>query len=224
MRHEIVACLAHDDDLRTPAAHASLRRVLNRPVDGRVISIGGGPRRVHEALTNLNIIVSAGVDIAATAYRLPFRDTSIPAIHCEAVLEHLEFPEDAVREMFRVLRPGGLVFASTPFLQPYHGYPDHFQNFTLRGHTRLFERAGFAIVDAGTCVGPTFAVADVLANYAREALPGRIFSRACERLIRFSGRLFRLADLAVRDRTSSSNVCSSSFLLAEKPPASPSVE
>jgi ubiquinone/menaquinone biosynthesis C-methylase UbiE len=76
----------------------------------------------------------------------------VAGLHCEAVLEHLEFPDVAVGEMFRVLRPGGLVFAATPFLQSYHGYPDHFQNFTLHGHQRLFERAGFSILQSGTCV------------------------------------------------------------------------
>jgi hypothetical protein len=35
--------------------------------------------------------------------------------------------------------------AATPFLQRYHGHPDHYQNFTLTGHRRLFERAGFVV-------------------------------------------------------------------------------
>jgi ubiquinone/menaquinone biosynthesis C-methylase UbiE len=89
----------------------------------------------------------------------------VDAIHCEAVLEHLEFPNEAVAEMFRVLRPGGQLFAATPFMQHFHAYPNHFQNFTVIGHKRLFERAGFEVVSAGVCVGPTYAVFGLLFRY-----------------------------------------------------------
>ncbi len=210
------ACLLRGDDLRSPAAHAALQRVLERRSVGIVLSVGGGPLRSDARLTNLNIILADGVDIVATAYQLPFDDDSVAAVHCEAVLEHLEFPEKAVCEMFRVLKPDGLLYAATPFLQSYHGYPDHFQNFTLRGHVRLFERAGFRIVDSGTCVGPAFALVDIAANYAREYLPTKFLSRAAERAVRLLGRPFRLLDLATTARSNSSLVCSTSFVLAAK--------
>jgi len=118
--------------------------------------------------------------------------------------------------MFRVLRPGGLVFAATPFLQPYHAWPDHYQNFTLTGHTRLFERAGFSIVDGGACVGPTFVLVDLLANYARTFTPGRIPSRVLERAIRVTGRALRLLDVRLRHHREAAALCSSTFVLARK--------
>ncbi len=213
----IAACIAKDDDLRSPAAHAAFARVIEQSTSGVVLSVGGGPRRVHAALLNLNIVFDENVDVVGSAYGLPFKDVSVAAAHCEAVLEHLEYVEKAVAEIFRVLRPQGLLFAATPFLQPYHGYPDHFQNFTLRGHIRLFERAGFVIIDSGTCVGPTFAIVDIAANYARELFPTKLLSRGLERLIKYVGRPFRLADLAMRELPGSSILCSSTFVFAKKP-------
>jgi SAM-dependent methyltransferase len=211
---DVWACVSRGDDLRVRRAHAAFAAIVERK--GAVISIGGGPTRVHPRLINLNILIERGVDVTATAYALPFRALSITALHCEAVLEHLEFPDNAVREMFRVAAPDALVLAVTPFLQPYHGYPDHYQNFTLRGHVRLFERAGFAIVDSGTCVGPTFAIVDLAANYARELVPTRLLSRALERAIRVAGRLLRVLDLRARDLTSASQLASTTFVLARK--------
>jgi len=213
----IAECLAKGDDLRSSAAHAAFETLLDKTRDGAIVSIGGGPTRIHPRLVNLNIVCAKGVDLVATAYRLPFAEGSIAGLHCEAVLEHLEHPEQAVVEMMRVLAPGGVVFAATPFLQPYHAYPDHYQNFTLTGHRRLFERAGFSIASSGTCVGPTFALVDLFANYAREFTPGRWPSRLLERAIRVGGRALRLLDVRLRHHEKSSLLCSSTFVLATKP-------
>jgi SAM-dependent methyltransferase len=142
---------------------------------------------------------------------------SIGVIHCEAVLEHLEQPERAVAEMFRVLRPGGYVFAATPFLQPFHGYPDHFQNFTLAGHRALFARSGFEVVDSGPCVGPAFALVDVASNWAREHLPGRIVSRMTWLGIRLVGRAFVQLDRVLLRAEGAHVLASTTFVLARKP-------
>lgn len=148
--------------------------------DALCIAVGGGPTRHHTKLVNVNIDSFANVDVVADAYRLPYADGSVDFVFCEAVLEHLEFPETAVREMYRVIAPGGEVFCATPFLQVYHGYPAHFQNFTLLGHERLFARQGFSLLSSGLCVGPTFMLTDIVGGYiSLLPLPGamrRIFS------------------------------------------------
>lgn len=160
-------------DMRSPASEEAFQSLFSGLEDGALcISVGGGPVRVHPALVNVNLGLFPNVDVVADAYELPYADGVVDAVHCEAVLEHLEFPETAVREMHRVLRPGKKLFAATPFLQAFHGYPDHYQNFTLTGHVRLFERAGFSVLSSGTCVGPTFAMRDLAANYFRKSVPG----------------------------------------------------
>jgi ubiquinone/menaquinone biosynthesis C-methylase UbiE len=62
----------------------------------------------------------------ADAYRLPFADGSFDAAHCERVLMHLEDPTAALREMRRVVKPGGVVVAAEP---DWYGlqidHPDH---------------------------------------------------------------------------------------------------
>lgn len=154
--------------VRSEEARAAFAEVVDsQPADALILSIGGGPRRTHPKLVNVNIGLFQNVDVVADGYQLPYCDGTVDACHCEAVLEHMEQPERAVAEMFRVLRPGGAVFAATPFLQVFHAYPNHFQNFTLEGQRRLFERAGFTVVSAGACVGPTFAMADLFLEYLR---------------------------------------------------------
>ena len=172
---------------------------------------------VHQRLININLEPFENVHIVGTAYELPLACDSVDAVYCEAVLEHLEHPDRAVAEMLRVLVPGGQVFAATPFVQVYHAYPDHFQNFTLSGHRRLFERTGFSVLDAGPCVGPTFAAIDILANYCREFLPTRLISRGAFYTLRLLALPFRLVDKRLLRSSNAHLVASSTFVHASKP-------
>jgi len=205
-------------DMRTEASEVAFRSSLaDLPEDALCVSVGGGPARVHPALVNLNIAPFENVDVVADAYSLPYAENSVDAFHCEAVLEHLEFPQDAVAEMFRALRPGRLAFAATPFIQVFHGYPSHFQNFTLVGHCRLFERAGFSVVASGTCVGPTFALRDLGANYFASVLPAGRLGKVMSRLASLITLPFLWVDRFANRRPLSHYIASTTFLLAQKP-------
>lgn len=75
-------------------------------------------------------------DIVGDIHNLPFEDNSIDAIICIAVLEHVEEPQKAVREMYRVLKPGGYCYIFAPFLYYYHpmpGYYGDYYRFTRQG-------------------------------------------------------------------------------------------
>lgn len=206
-------------DARPPEAHRAFEQLFDgRAESGVLLSVGGGPVRVHPRLINLNIAPFPNVDLVGTAYTLPIADSSVGGVYCEAVLEHLELPDRAAEEMYRVLRPGGRVFAATPFLQGYHGYPGHYQNFTLQGHRRLFERAGFEIERSGTCAGPSFALADLGSLYLRHYLPGRWLSRSMALFCRVGSLPFRALDRWLSRRADGHLLASSTFVLARKVP------
>lgn len=71
--------------------------------DGVVLGLGGGPLRIHPRIINLNIARSENVDIVGDAHKLPIISSSIDAVHCEAVFEHLDNPSTAAAEMYRVI-------------------------------------------------------------------------------------------------------------------------
>jgi SAM-dependent methyltransferase len=209
---------ARRNDRRTAASRAAEARVLAL-CDGsaRVLGLGGGPFRVHPNIINLNVFPLKNVDVVGDAHRLPIAAASIDAVHCEAVFEHLQDPADAALELHRVMKAGAVAYVCTPFLQPFHGYPSHYQNFTHVGQRRLFERAGFAVLECGTCVGPGWAVAGIVAAFIGQYTPR--FVRWPARAVWFviAGALVRPLDRWLASREDSYVLASTTYVLIAKP-------
>lgn len=204
-------------DYRSSAASAAFEEVVAKQENGALcVSIGGGPTRGHPKLVNLNIGLFPNVDVVGDAYCLPYAQGSVDAVCCEAVLEHLEFPDRAVSEMYRVLKPGGQVFSATPFLQLFHAYPDHYQNFTLEGHRRLFERAGFRVTASDVCVGPTVAMAILLSNYVKVFAPFRALGLIASILVRVPALVLTPLDLYLNRHPQAHVLASTTFVHAVK--------
>src|SRR4051812_39065415 len=52
--------------------------------------------------------------VAGEATRIPLPDNSFDVVTCQTVLMHVERPMEALREMSRILRPGGLLVCIEP--------------------------------------------------------------------------------------------------------------
>ncbi len=74
---------------------------------------------------------------------LPFADDSIPLIYSNQVFEHVRHPEPLLREIRRVLEPGGAFIGSTSQLEPYHSWS--LWNYTIYGFKVLVEDAGLVL-------------------------------------------------------------------------------
>lgn len=78
---------------------------------------------------------------------LPFSDASFDGVLAKDVLEHLHDPARLVREIVRVLRPGGVVVASLVMDRPRTVWADytHVRGFSRRAASLLFEDAGLTV-------------------------------------------------------------------------------
>ncbi|MBC7205060.1 MAG: class I SAM-dependent methyltransferase [Methyloversatilis sp.] len=76
----------------------------------------------------------------------PFGDASFDAVLCNQVLEHVFEPDAFITEIRRVLRPGGRVLLTVPFVWDEHEQPYDFARYTTFGLKALFERNGFRVM------------------------------------------------------------------------------
>jgi SAM-dependent methyltransferase len=87
------------------------------------------------------------IDLFGTAYQIPVDDNTFDSAICTAVLEHLEEPELALQECYRILKLGGVAIYSVPFIWHLHEEPRDFYRFTKYGLKYLFEKVGFEIIE-----------------------------------------------------------------------------
>jgi SAM-dependent methyltransferase len=80
--------------------------------------------------------------VVATAESLPLAGASFDLVYCYSTLEHLDDPAGAVREMVRVLRPGGLLYLHTP--NRWGCFEGHYKIFWIPGLPRRLSRAYLA--------------------------------------------------------------------------------
>ena len=131
--------------------HDQLKEFAVKHAGGLVLDAGCGLRGIYrDNVVNLEIVDYPTTDVVGVGERLPFRSSSFDAVCSAAVLEHVRDPFQVARELVRVLKPGGDLFVAVPFLQPFHGYPDHYYNMTSSGLRALFEgsiQVGFCGVE-----------------------------------------------------------------------------
>ena len=86
------------------------------------------------------------VDIVSDIIDIPVRDNSYDAILCSEVLEHLPYPELAIKEFARILHRGGVLLLTAPFCSFTHMSPYHFcTGFNRYWYERHLVEYGFEI-------------------------------------------------------------------------------
>lgn len=88
---------------------------------------------------------STVVDVYASGRALPFRAGAFDAVLCTEVLEHVPEPNQVLAEVARVLRPGGSLVLTVPWLWAAHEIPHDYYRYTEFGLRHLLTANGFTV-------------------------------------------------------------------------------
>ena len=147
-----------------------------RYLSGRMLNAGAGSRDITNFLRRNGVTELTSYDISSDdpavilgpIESMPFDDASFDSALCNAVLEHIIDPERAMAELARVVRKGGHIVATVPFLQPYHACPGDYRRYTADGLAQLGRNAGLEVLE----LLPVHSIAQTLGwilwEYARE--------------------------------------------------------
>lgn len=126
----------------------------------RVLDIGCGtmPYKKHfsqSEYVGLDVLESGAEaelktpDIWFDGVTVPFANASADVIILTEVMEHARHPEGLLAESSRVLRQGGHLIVTTPFLYPEHEQPFDFWRWTTFGLSEALREQGFEVVHLG---------------------------------------------------------------------------
>lgn len=158
---------------------------------GRVLDVGCGRKPYQTFFPHTDYI---GIDWShnlhasrpeayADAQYIPFAAATFDTVICTEVIEHLPDPALALQNIARVLRPGGHLILSAPFVQTLHEVPFDFFRFTPIGLHHLVKEAGFEVVN-------TWARGGILSVLV--SLGGRYLMGFLRRFLNRSPRRFEL--------------------------------
>lgn len=166
-----VLCLSEaGPPVRDFGVEQAVAKILQANPNAELLVIGAGDSALQGRITYTDVAFGKNVHCIADAHDLPFAAMSFDACIAVAVLEHVLDPYHCVQEIIRVLRPGGYVYAETPFMQPVHMGAHDFTRFSHLGHRRLFRY--FDEIRSGIAGGPGSSLSQLL-RYTITALSDR---------------------------------------------------
>jgi len=112
------------------------------------------PNRVsgHIGIDVGSDLVGENLDVFGKVYELSFGQEVFDTVLCTEVLQYVPEPLKAMQELFRVLRPGGVVILTTTQMWHVTNPPFDCYRFTENGLRFLAEKAGFSVL-SHTAIG-----------------------------------------------------------------------
>ncbi len=156
---------------------------LSPRVQGRTLDIGCG-RKPYRDLFRSSEYVGLEIDTPENRARknadcyydgtvFPFPNGSFDSIVCSEVLEHVFEPAVFLAEMCRILRDGGLVLLTVPFVWDEHEQPADYARYSSFGLRHLLEKHGFVLLEQRKTLPNLAALCQLINAYTYKVTAGR---------------------------------------------------
>ena len=127
----------------------------------------------------------ANMDVAADVRAIPIQTDGVDSALLLDVLEHVFQVEEVLQDISRILRPGGTLLLTAPFIYPVHGKPYDFHRFSFYALERYLGRYDLEIVEPSVMGGYGTVLATLINLFVYRAFWGP------RRLLHLVGLLLR---------------------------------
>lgn len=159
---------------------------------GKLLDVGCGKMPYKALIKQHNEVDYIGLDIATArdyggpqpdiswdGISMPIEAATFDVAMATEVLEHCPDPNQTLSEIARVLKPGGALFFTVPFLWPLHETPyDHYR-YTPFSLTKLLSDNGFTDIHIQATGGWNATLGQMLGLWCRRNIKNRIIKDVC---------------------------------------------
>ena len=153
-----------------------IKKLAHHFQDGYLIDVGCG-RKPYESLFNVTSYI--GLDVAGGGHDddaksadiyydgkvFPFSDSFFDYAISNQVLEHVFEPGLFLGEIYRILKPNGLLLITVPFVWDEHETPYDYGRYTSFGLNHLISKKGFKIIEQHKSSSYIDTLAQMLSSY-----------------------------------------------------------
>jgi SAM-dependent methyltransferase len=119
-----------------------------------------------------NTIYENQPDLLWNGKDIPLPDCTVNCVIATEVFEHCPEPELTMKEIYRVLLPGGIMFFTVPFLWPLHDVPYDEYRYTPFSMKRHLENSGFENIELRALGGWDASLAQMIGLWVRRRFSG----------------------------------------------------
>ncbi len=156
---------------------------LKTKIKGNVLDLGCGVMPYRDFLMEAGTISQyIGMDLEHSEYHnkvkpdmywdgytIPLESESVDWIIATEFLEHYFDTNAILKEMRRVLKPGGSIFFSVPFIYSLHEVPHDHHRFTPYSLSRFFDANGFSSHSISPRGGFNYSLIIMMSLWAKQA-------------------------------------------------------
>jgi SAM-dependent methyltransferase len=193
------------DNIDTFGCRKSILNSLKKNIpffSGTLLDVGGGympykslllqsPSQVEKYISlDLHDNIYAKPDITWDGKHIPLPDSSIDCAIATEVFEHCPEPEIVMKEIQRVLKPGGILFFTVPFLWPLHDVPYDEYRYTPFSLERHLKNSGFENIQLQALGGWDASLAQMLGLWGRRRFTSSKTQNILQKILKSTLRLF----------------------------------
>ena len=130
--------------------------IFSSELKGRLLDVGCGSKPYQE-LFSVDDYIGLDIDNEASRNRkiadyfydgktFPFNEDEYDSVLCNQVLEHVFNPDEFLSEIKRVLKPGGRLLLTVPFVWDEHEQPHDYARYSSFGLKALLDKNGFNVI------------------------------------------------------------------------------